>query len=114
MVSHGVGDRVMRMKLGCLGCLALLVFGVMAGGVFWGGIEALRQPDGPPPSGTAAEGVAAQHKIFEIVRRGADRGRRDAEPIVLSESELNAFLSRHLTDSSGRPPTDIRLRPMRG
>ena len=114
MGSRRMGDRVKGMKLGCLGCLTLLVFGVMAGGVFWGGIEALRQPDDPPPSGTAAEGVRAQHKIFEIVRRGAHRGQRDAEPIVLSESELNAFLSRHLTESAELPLTDIGVRLMRG
>ncbi len=98
------------MRLGYLGCLALLILGAVAGGILWGGIQALRDPEVPPISTAAADGVSAQHKIFEIARRGARRGGRDTEPVVLSEGELNAFLARHLGESTELPLTDIALR----
>lgn len=98
------------MKLGCLGCLTLLMLVAGAAGLLWGGIQALRDPDIPLVSTTAADGVRAQQKIFEIVRRGAQPGNKNTGPVVLSERELNAFLSRHLGESTELPLTDIGLR----
>ena len=100
------------MRLSCLGCLTLVVIVTLAlvGGSAWIAIRALQEPEVPITAATAADGVRAQRKILEVVRRGAHRGNKDAEPVVLPERELNAFLSRHLSEIAELPFTDIGLR----
>jgi hypothetical protein len=98
------------MKLVCIGCLTLIILAATFGAALWGTAQALREAEFPPADGSTVEGVSAQQKIFEIARRGARRGGRPAEPVVLSEAELNAFLSRHLPESAELPFTDIALR----
>lgn len=98
------------MRLGCLGCLTLLVILSLVGSTAWIVIRTLQEPEVPIASTTAADGVRAQQKIFEVVRRGAHRGDKNAEPVVLSERELSAFLSRHLSEIAELPFTDIGLR----
>jgi hypothetical protein len=102
------------MKLGCLGCLTLFILVLVGGGVVWGVIQALREPDIHSIAVVPADGVRAQQKIFEIVRRGGHAGDRNAEPIVFAERELNAFLARHLGESAALPLTDSSLRLERG
>ncbi len=99
------------MRLGCLGCLTLLVILALVGSTAWLVIQTLQEPEVVPiAAATVADGVRAQQKIFEVVRRGAQRGDKDAEPVVLTERELNAFLSRHLAEIAELPFTDIGLR----
>ncbi len=98
------------MKLGCIGCLTLLVFVAVVGGVFWVGVQVLREPAFPVVTSAPADGVRAQKKIFEIVRRGAHHGDRDRELVVLSEGEVNAFFSRHLAEIAELPVSEIGLR----
>ncbi len=67
----------------------------MAQGVF-------QSPDLPPVIFTAADGVNAQQKIYDVVVRGAG-GKRTPRAVVLSEQELNAFLARHLAEIADMP-----------
>ena len=88
------------LRLGCCGCLTILILATLAAGAAWGLFEITRAPAiaGAPTS--PADGLRAQQKIFAIVRRAGD-GRRRA--ISLSERELNAFLGRHLGESADLP-----------
>ena len=95
------------LKLGCFGCLSLLVALVTLGAFGWGLVQATRTPAfvGVPTS--AVDGQRAQQKIFEIVRRSGSGRPHD---VTLSERELNAFLSRHLTDSGSFPLRNLAVR----
>lgn len=98
------------MRLGCLGCLTVLIVTALVAGSAWLGFRMLQEPTFPALPTTAADGVRAQQKIFEVVRRGAGRSRTNGEPVVLSERELNAFLSRHLAEAADLPLGDVGLR----
>lgn len=92
------------MRLGC-GCLiGALVVAVLAGGGAWLIFQVLAEPAVPKPIMSAEDALRAQEKIYSILSRSAPRGR----PIVLSESELNAFLSRSL-DETGETLNDLRV-----
>jgi hypothetical protein len=97
-------------RLGCFGCLAVVLILSLIGGILWVGIQALREPDAMSLVTTPEDGVRAQQKIFAVVRRGAHRGDRDAESVILSEREVNAFLSRHLGEIADLPFSEIGLR----
>jgi len=77
---------------------------VAAGG--WAVVRSLQAPAVERVTFSPADGVRAQQKIFDLARRG-----RRAGPIVLTEAELNAFVSGHL-DPADLPLRDpvIRLR----
>jgi hypothetical protein len=75
----------------------LVLLAVGLGGAAWGLVRGLALPDIAPPATTPADGVRAQQKIFEIVRRADARSARP-DRVTLSERELNAFLSRHLVE----------------
>lgn len=86
---------------GCSGCLVALVsVGLVAlalGGVVGAGLRMLATPAAATlPATTAADGSRAQQKIFDLAR-----SRRLAQPITLSEAEVNALLSRHLVEARG-------------
>ena len=100
------------MKLGCGCVVALLVLAVLAAGTTWAVVQMLRAPDVVPAAATPAEGKAAQEKLYAIISR-SDRPRQakgPPRPIVLSEREVNAFLSRHLGQVGELPLTDIAVR----
>lgn len=65
----------------------------------------LQAPDLPAAAPTAAEGARAQQKIFDLAR-----GRARAEPVVLTERELNALFSRHLAEMADAPLTSVGVR----
>jgi hypothetical protein len=54
-----------------------------------------------------ADGLRAQQKIFDFVRRGAEGRPRT---VSLTEQELNAFLSRHLGESPDLPLRNLAVR----
>jgi hypothetical protein len=58
------------------------------GGSVWGVSRALQEPAVPSPSTTEEDAARAQQKLFRIFR-----GTR--EPVILTEAELNAFLTRN-------------------
>ena len=97
------------MRLGCSGCLAtILVVAVLTAGgiaVGLGVVRATEPPDVVLPATTAADGLRAQQKIYEIAR-----GRGGSRDIALTEAELNAFLSRHLADAAELPLTGLCVR----
>jgi hypothetical protein len=98
------------MRLGCLGCLALLIAVLSTAAALRLGIQAIREPDVTGVATTPEDGRRAQQKIFQIMRRGAHGGEKDGHSIVLSERELDAFLSRHLAEVAEQPLSDIGLR----
>ena len=69
----------------------------------------LQRPADLPIAGTVADGQRAQQKIYGIGRaaRAASPG---PDTVVITEVELNAFLSRHLVDAVDVPLTDLAVR----
>jgi hypothetical protein len=98
------------MRLGCGGCLAASIFvicmGAGVGAAGWATARALQRPAVTAEVPTAADSGAAQHKIYEIVTRPRRPG---GAPVVLSERELNALLSRQLADELPFSTTVARL-----
>lgn len=95
------------LRLGCFGCLTVVVLVALVGVTGWGIVQAIRAPDIARAPTSAADGVRAQQKIFEIVRR-AGGGRPHA--VSLSEREVNAFLGRHLTEAADLPLRNLAVR----
>jgi hypothetical protein len=104
------------MRLGCIGCLlvllALVIFGVAAAGAIFFSVNIFDEPEVQIQPFTTADGYRAQQKLYEIVLRDSERSGR-ADPIVFTERELNAFLSRHLIDAAGLSfsPISVALLP---
>jgi len=102
------------MKLGCAGCLILLVvltfvvaliggFFVLSGNIF-------EAPHFEALDWSRADVSAARSTLREIFLRDAGQsGRQD--PILLSEREINALVARHLAETAGLrfDPFTIRL-----
>jgi len=87
------------MRLGCAGCLTFLLLAAAAAGAVWTGIRASGEPALTVDAGTAADGMRAQKKILDIARGRVPEGGR----VVLTEGEINAFLTRHLADTADLP-----------
>ena len=104
------------MKLGCVGCLllivAILVIVVVGLGMIFLSTNIFSPPEVRPVSFTRLDGYAAQQKLFEVASRQHGRSTR-RDPITLSEPEVNAFLSRHL-EQSGLPLSPIVVRLHKG
>ena len=98
------------MRLGCIGCGALLVIvfalGVAVAGALFLSVNLFLEPDVHPVAYTKGDGYAAQNKLYELVLRQAGRSSR-TDPVVLTEREANGFLSRHLEEAAG-----LRLSPI--
>jgi len=89
------------MKAGCSGCLAgVVVLALVAlglGGAVGAGLRMVSKPEAATlPATTAADGVRAQQKIFDLARRS-----RLSQPVILTEAEVNALLARHLVEARG-------------
>ncbi len=95
------------MRTGCA-----LVFGVgfaaaALGAVsLWVGSRLVQEPEVTAESGSAEDGARCQQKIFNIARGGAAHG-RGPRTVVVSEGELNAFLSKNLVEVA-RTPLSVR------
>lgn len=95
------------MRLGCSGCLTvLLALLLAAGGVagsVWVTIRLVDTPSLDHPGWTPADSAGAQDKLARLLRPS---GRREPRPVsvTLSEREVSAFLARHLG-----PATDLAL-----
>ncbi len=92
------------MRLGCVGCLLVIlvtvIFGVAAAGAIFFSANIFDEPEVHIQPFTTADGYRAQQKLYEIVLRDDERSSR-ADPVIFTERELNAFLSRHLIDMAG-------------
>ncbi len=105
------------MRLGCFGCffliIAILVILLLAGGVIFLSVNIFGTPDVRPTSFSKGDGYSAQQKLYEVVLRQSGRSSRK-DPIVLSQREANAFLSRHLAEAAGVPLSSLILRFEKG
>lgn len=86
--------------------LGVVIVAVVTGAGVWAGMRALETPAVEAPRFSRDDGVRAQQKIADLARH-----RAKTNPVVLSEAEVNAFVSRHL-DPEVLPVRDavIRLR----
>jgi hypothetical protein len=100
-----VGSGVLR--LGCMGCLTALVLALAVGAAAWGAFEMMRRPDFSAVATATSDGIRAQQKIFDLLRRsGSGRSRT----VTLSEGEVNAFLRRHLGNEADLPLRELVVR----
>lgn len=99
------------MRSGCAGCftgLALvIIFGLGTAWTVSAVVRAFEVPAQVASVGGQADGARAQRKIYEIVRRPQGTGRA-GNPVMLTERELNAFLSRHV--DGGLPLESLAVR----
>jgi hypothetical protein len=94
------------LRLGCFGCLTLLLLLGVGGGAVWGGFQIARAPDFIGSTSGVADGIRAQQKIYDLLRRGGGR----PHSVTLSEREVNAFLSRHLGETADMPVRNLAVR----
>jgi hypothetical protein len=80
----------------------VIVLGLVLVALFWLGSGIFERPSIQHDIGTPVDGRRAQQKLFELTTRGSTRDPRDARPAVLglSEAELNALLTRHLSGNA--------------
>lgn len=100
------------MRLGCTGCLAILIGCLLSASLTFGAVWMATRM-GAPPEGAVAKGTVedaqrAQQKVFRIMAAGRDQGGYGQE-IVLTEQEINALLARNLEPSS-LPLRDLAVR----
>jgi hypothetical protein len=88
------------MKLGCSGCLGLVIVlalgSLLVGGAVGAAARMLARPDRSAAATTATDGARAQQKLFDLARHA-----RRGETVSLTEVELNALLARHLVGGRG-------------
>ena len=91
------------MRLGCGGCLSTVItlaaVGLLVAGTGWAVMRTFQAPAVEPAPFGPDDGPRAQRKIVDLAR-----GRPRGGVVVLSEAEVNAFVSRHLD------PADMPLR----
>lgn len=102
------------MKLGCAGCLILIVvltfLIALVGGFFVLSGNIFEEPHFEVLDWSRSDASAARSTLREIILRDAGQsGRQD--PILLSEREINALVARHLVETAGLrfDPFAIRL-----
>lgn len=104
------------MRLGCFGCMslivAILVLAVVVLGVIFLSTNLLSVPEVRPVPFTKSDGHAAQSKLYEVVLRQSGRSSR-RDRVVITEPEANAFLANHL-DQAGLPLSPIVVRFAKG
>lgn len=105
------------MRLGCVGCLFLIILVLGAGFVLGGGLvlstTIFNVPERLPTADwTRWDGQRAQQKIAEVIRRDTGKSPR-TDPVVFTEREINAFLAHHLEESEAMPfsPLVVELAP---
>jgi hypothetical protein len=97
---------------GCFGCVALivviLVIAVVGLGALFLSTNVFSPPEVRSVPFTKNDGHAAQQKLFELALLQSGRSSR-RDPLIITEPEANAFLSRHL-EQSGLPLSPIVVR----
>jgi hypothetical protein len=84
-------------KTGCsCGCLTVILLGLLVAGLLWFGSGIFDRPTIQHEVGGTAEGRRAQQKLFDLASGGGNR-RGEPRIITLSEGEINALLTRHLS-----------------
>lgn len=95
------------LRLGCFGCLTVLVLVALVSAVAWGTFQMTRPSDIVGGPVAPADGLRAQQKIFDVIRRS---GGGRPHTVSLSEREMNAFLSRHLGETADMPLRNLVVR----
>ena len=95
------------LRLGCFGCLTVVILVALLGGGAWAVMQVLRTPDIATAPITATDGIRAQQKIFEVLRRS---GSGRPHTVALNEREVNAFLGRHLAETADMPFRHLAVR----
>jgi hypothetical protein len=94
------------MRPGCGVAVGLALAVVVLGGAsLWAWSRLVQEPEVPAAAGSPEDGLRGQQKIFDVVRGGAGRGRGGPHAVVMSEAELNSFLSRNLVEVAKMPIT---------
>jgi hypothetical protein len=94
------------MRSGCAVAFGVLFSAALLGGLaLWAGSTLLKEPDVIAASGSPEDAARGQQKIFDVARGGPGRGRSGSHAVVVSEAELNAFLSRNLVEVAKMPVT---------
>jgi len=106
------------MRLGCLGCLGttvgLILMLCLVGGALWTWSALYGVPPPLPSSSSQAGPATVERKLAELDLRGGGRSPR-SEPVVFSEAEVTALVSRHLASAGVRlAPVAVNLRPDQG
>jgi hypothetical protein len=87
--------------------LTLIVVISLVGVAGWGTYQLTRAPAFAGAPTTPADGVRAQQKIFDVLRRS---GSGRPHTVTLSEREVNAFLGRHLGETADVPLRNLVVR----
>lgn len=94
------------MRSGCAVVLGVAFAAVVLGGAsLWVGSRLVQEPEVAAVVGSPEDGSRGQQKIFDLARGGAGRARGAPRAVVLSEAELNSFLSRNLVEVAKMPIT---------
>jgi len=91
-------------RAGCVviaGSLGLLLG--LGGVALWAGSRLAQEPDVPVAQGSAEDGTRAQQKIFDLIRGEAPKARGHSHEVILTEAEINRFLSKNLVEAAGVP-----------
>lgn len=78
---------------------------ILGGASLWVGSRLVQEPEVRADAGSPEDGIHGQQKIFDLARGGAGRGRDVPHAVVLSEAEVNSFLSRNLVEVAKMPIT---------
>ena len=104
------------MKLGCTGCLILIVvlifLAAVGGGFLFLSGNIFEEPHFEALDWSRADASAARYRLSEVIQR--DTGQSGGQdPIVLTERETNALVARHLSETAGLrfDPFATRLTP---
>ena len=99
------------MRSGCAVAFGVVLAAVVLGaGSIWVGWRLLQEPDLTASSGSSEDGARGQQKVFDIARGGAGRGKGASHDVVISEAELNGFLSRNLVEVAKMPVSTRAVR----
>jgi hypothetical protein len=89
----------------------VLLLVILIGGGAWCIFQIARPPEVPIVAGSESDGVRAQQKIFDMVRR-AGSGR--SQTTTLSEPEVNAFVRHHLGGEADLPLRNLGVHLLGG
>ena len=92
------------MRYGCVlvigGIVTLLGVG---GAALWVGSRLTQEPEVVAAQGSPEDGLRAQQKIFELIRGEDSRSRGRPHQVVMTEAEVNRFLSKNLVEGAKMP-----------
>src|SRR5262245_5681794 len=95
--GSGGGGALPGCSSGGAAALGVSLAAVVLGGTFvWMGWRLVQEPNMPAAVGSPEDGARAQQKSLDVARGGATRARSAPHAVILSEAELNGFLSRNL------------------